>query len=643
MNGSTCVDGACTYAACEFQFSCTCASGWAGQFCEVNLDECASYPCLNGSTCIDGVFSFQCVCAAGFEHRCEDKVPNLSVISSNFATKGFVSKVDGSALTCKQAADQSITGVGCSFNLDEFDHKGLQLKDFCVKTCYNCGGPNVWHQCEIDIDECDSSPCMNGSTCQDSQDHGFIPVDKYTCTCIAGYSGAICETDIGECLSRPCLNGSTCTEGVDTYSCACVDGWSGYNCLKDDNECGSYPCQNGGLCQDSAGTAYDFAKDVSVANGEYLCHCRPGWSGVNCAQDVNECVSTPCMNGATCMDSTTDSKLKENLFNCICAPGWGGKMCHIDLDECASHPCLNAATCVDAVYAFACICRVGFVGFICENDFYECASKPCKNGGQCYDSSSRSVHAGQKEGVGSTVSVDVTSKFADILADQVTGASRDNLLTAEELGNDKDGKILLAALKAQIATQLGISPSSVAIESIGTQSYVASKGRRLQVKTQYQAPIDSDSFICICLKGYSGYLCQDDIDECASGPCFNGGTCAQGVDSYTCTCAAGYMDVPEGTCLTNLNECASVPCIHGATCSEGIDTYTCICDQGYSGYNCEVNDDECNSSPCMNGSTCTDLVDAYECTCMGGWSGGHCELEVDPCPSGTNDCDGLRA
>ena len=31
-----------------------------------------------------------------------------------------------------------------------------------------------------------------------------------------------------------------------------------------------------------------------------------------------------------------------------------------------------------------------------------------------------------------------------------------------------------------------------------------------------------------------------DIDECASGPCLNGGTCVDEIDSYTCNCQPGY-------------------------------------------------------------------------------------------------------
>ena len=31
-----------------------------------------------------------------------------------------------------------------------------------------------------------------------------------------------------------------------------------------------------------------------------------------------------------------------------------------------------------------------------------------------------------------------------------------------------------------------------------------------------------------------------DIDDCASNPCENGGTCNDDVDSYTCECVPGF-------------------------------------------------------------------------------------------------------
>ena len=37
-------------------------------------------------------------------------------------------------------------------------------------------------------------------------------------------------------------------------------------------------------------------------------------------------------------------------------------------------------------------------------------------------------------------------------------------------------------------------------------------------------------------------------DECQSAPCQNGGTCTDGVNGYTCICAANYGPVDCATC-----------------------------------------------------------------------------------------------
>lgn len=34
-----------------------------------------------------------------------------------------------------------------------------------------------------------------------------------------------------------------------------------------------------------------------------------------------------------------------------------------------------------------------------------------------------------------------------------------------------------------------------------------------------------------------------DVDECSSNPCQNGGTCEDGINQYSCVCAAGYQGV----------------------------------------------------------------------------------------------------
>ena len=49
-------------------------------------------------------------------------------------------------------------------------------------------------------------------------------------------------------------------------------------------------------------------------------------------------------------------------------------------------------------------------------------------------------------------------------------------------------------------------------------------------------------------------LCFQDINECASNPCQNGGNCSDFVAEYNCTCQPGFSgtDCETSTCVTNL-------------------------------------------------------------------------------------------
>ena len=57
-------------------------------------------------------------------------------------------------------------------------------------------------------------------------------------------------------------------------------------------------------------------------------------------------------------------------------------------------------------------------------------------------------------------------------------------------------------------------------------------------KLSYPAP---SGFVCTCLAGYQGPLCELDVDECWSNPCMNGGTCiTPRVAMYECVCSPGW-------------------------------------------------------------------------------------------------------
>ncbi|KAG8124142.1 hypothetical protein E2320_019555, partial [Naja naja] len=98
--------------------------------------------------------------------------------------------------------------------------------------------------------------------------------------------------------------------------------------------------------------------------------------------------------------------------------------------------------------------------------------------------------------------------------------------------------------------------------------------------------------------------CEVDIDECASAPCLNNGTCVDHINYYKCYCQRGFTGIK---CETNTDECSSTPCLHGRASNE------------------------CESSPCLNGGSCQDLVNAFECICLSGYRGEFCEVDIDIC------------
>ncbi|XP_051896624.1 aggrecan core protein-like [Pristis pectinata] len=64
-----------------------------------------------------------------------------------------------------------------------------------------------------------------------------------------------------------------------------------------------------------------------VRNGSFVCKCPSGWTGEHCEIDVDECHSSPCQNGATCIDGI-------DSFKCLCLPSYGGDLCEIDVEKC---------------------------------------------------------------------------------------------------------------------------------------------------------------------------------------------------------------------------------------------------------------------------------------------------------------------
>nr|XP_043900380.1 sushi, nidogen and EGF-like domain-containing protein 1 isoform X1 [Solea senegalensis] len=133
------------------------------------------------------------------------------------------------------------------------------------------------------------------------------------------------------------------------------------------------------------------------------------------------------------------------------------------------------------------------------------------------------------------------------------------------------------------------------------------------------------SFTCSCLAGFTGRRCQIDVNECASHPCQNGGTCQDQINSFICQCLPGYTG---SLCEADIDECKNRPCLNNGSCVQGAGSFTCVCEAGYTGVLCETDINECESQPCLNGGECIDGVANFTCVCPDAFTGLLCETEL---------------
>ncbi|KAL3881713.1 hypothetical protein ACJMK2_028114 [Sinanodonta woodiana] len=121
---------------------------------------------------------------------------------------------------------------------------------------------------------------------------------------------------------------------------------------------------------------------------------------------------------------------------------------------------------------------------------------------------------------------------------------------------------------------------------------------------------------------------KNDVNECDSIPCQNGGTCTNTLGSYLCNCSPGWTGK---NCPDDINECDFDPCENGGNCTNEYGSYFCNCSLGWTGKNCSFDINECDTSPCKNDGTCINTDGSYFCKCSIGWDGTHCSDDIDEC------------
>ncbi|XP_056270868.1 sushi, nidogen and EGF-like domain-containing protein 1 isoform X4 [Pseudoliparis swirei] len=578
LNGGQCIDDCITGNS---SFTCSCLTGFTGRRCQIDVDECASHPCQNGGTCEDQINSFLCRCAPGY------------------------------------------TGTQCETDIDECKDRPCLNNALCVQgtdsfTCV-CEPGYTGVLCETDINECESQPCQNGGECVDQ-------VANFTCICPAAFTGALCETELvvlqvnstetenqtAACEEDDCTEHRICEDaGSGAYNCTCAPGFYGDEC---EEEC---LCQNGGVCVDINGTCdcpsgytglycqFEVTQTPCSNSrtcpdggpcleygGTYLCTCQTSAAELDhkdfypYVQPRSVCDSSPCLNGGYCYE-------RDGGYTCECKYGYRGKHCEkVRLNTCASGPCRNGGSCKEEAGSYRCVCPYRFTGKHCEVGKPDpCASSPCLNGGTCFH------YIGKYK---CECTEDFSGRHCEV--------SRSSVQTPAEVGCGLPPQVKHAEMQFSSTTT-----GSMAV-------YVCHSGF-ISVPRATQS-------ICGIQGDWSQPPICEEINECLSQPCLNGGKCRNQVGSYQCECVDGYSG---NRCQKGVNGCLSEPCKHGAPCEDRPGSYLCHCSQGFKGQNCEIEQDGCKSHPCLNGGVCRGYRRNYLCVCKDGFFGDQCQMLENPC------------
>ncbi|KAM9316464.1 sushi, nidogen and EGF-like domain-containing protein 1 [Gastrophryne carolinensis] len=667
LNGGMCKD-------LDDSYRCLCNRGFTGEHCETEVRPCASSPCLNGASCKEAIDTYSCICTPGYtgEH-CETELKPCS--SFPCLNNGICEDTaDGYTCLCKQG----FTGIHCQTEVRPCSSDPCQNGGMCkdLGALYICVCPRGFTgaHCETEVRPCHSSPCLNDGMCKNE-------VDSYSCVCPWGYTGMRCETELRPCLSSPCVNGGTCEDMSDGYSCVCTDGFTGLHCeteiLEVPGPCSSSPCQNSGTCREVEGAylcecpsgyiGINCENHISdgcacrnggeCADGNNTCHCPPGFFGLMCEYEVTSlpcsmgsqcpgggscmeyggsyrcvchtdfiisnysmpsspCDSDPCLNGGRCESN-------EDTFSCACLRGFYGRVCEkVKPALCSIFPCRNGGTCKELNDEYYCLCPYPFTGKHCETGIRgPCSSGPCNNGGTCFhylgkykcdcppNFSGRhcekaDLDCGPPEPV----------KYARVVVTSTWPGGR-----AEYHCND--GYKMRTLNNTSICSEEGLWSEAPLCEEIDEcESQPCQNGGLCNNRVSYLR--------CECLEGYSGKFCELEMNECLSEPCKNGGSCQDLPGGFLCNCPEGYVGTQ---CETELDGCDSSPCQNGGICENLAGSYLCVCPRGFYGYHCQTVSDLCLLNPCGNRGVCVSGADgAVSCTCRTGFTGITCERDLMP-------------
>ncbi|XP_048353079.1 protein crumbs homolog 1 isoform X2 [Sphaerodactylus townsendi] len=628
---------------------CSCPEGYTGTHCETDIDECFSNPCLNGAVCRDRIGRYSCYCVPGYQGRHCDLEVNECISEpclNNATCLNLIGKYD---CICPPEYTVSLLKIfGKHFKCRHSNKRPSQHLPQMV----NRNSWNTRINCELEIDECLSQPCLNGGSCHDS-------LGGYYCSCPLGFHGDLCAVNIDECASQPCLNGGECIDDINRYDCNCTDtGHMGLHCETPIPSCWSHPCHNNATCKDTAES--------------YLCHCLPGYTGSFCEIDVNECSSNPCLHGSVCVELSWSDWYRRipelpsefsyhtaEGYVCDCQTGFTGIHCEEDINECHINPCQNGGICENSLGNYTCHCPIKeedgvlYGGWNCTEVLVGCVQHKCQNGGLCIPYFTNGQHSFSC--LCSSGYTGVHCETATTLSFQGNGFLHVTNVTAptENCFYNINFRFLTVQQTAFIFSR-GDKDTFVKLEILNSYLHLS-----MQVNNQSKAPLHiahniSDGewhSVEVTIEG--GAVTLKLLDSTCLESCLS--KIAATVDSNQMMFAFQSIflgGLPEGNrsgdSLLNIYNMPSAPSFVG--CLQDIEIDLNIITPEKMSPESSLNvkagcskKDWCELNPCQNRGRCINLWLSYQCDCFRPYAGLNCETEYTPGRFGHEESIGYAA
>ncbi|XP_078585649.1 tyrosine-protein kinase receptor Tie-1-like [Branchiostoma floridae x Branchiostoma japonicum] len=166
-----------------------CPACYNGGQCDHNTGECTCAPGFMGDNCEIGCggnrfgrdCSFQCDAASGDDGACAGRVFCVPDPQGCSCATGFT------GIDCTEACSPGSFGAGCAQQCHCNDNEPCDpYSGACAQGCAEgWEGPSC-QQVSVP-DACSDKPCLNGGTCQVTQ-------DSFSCTCTGEFTGDTCQT-----------------------------------------------------------------------------------------------------------------------------------------------------------------------------------------------------------------------------------------------------------------------------------------------------------------------------------------------------------------------------------------------------------------------------------------------------------------